>query len=109
MKNMHTLYRIILLCTTLSLLLGCILKDDRLADVQSKLDQNRKKWASAMASNYQFNFRWKCFCSQEYVEPVSISVRESRIVDVAFVKDDVPFAIGGIEDYRTIRKGVDRL
>ncbi len=102
-------YRIILLCTTLSLLLGCILKDDRLADVQSKLDQNRKKWASAMASNYQFNFRWKCFCSQEYVEPVSISVRESRIVDVAFVKDDVPFAIGGIEDYRTIEGLFDLL
>ena len=102
-------YRIILLCTTLSLLLGCILKDDRLADVQSKLDQNRKKWASAMASNYQFNFRWKCFCSQEYVEPVSISVRESRIVDVAFVKDDVPVAVEGLERYRAIEGLFDLL
>ena len=62
-----------------------------------------------MASNYQFNFRWKCFCVEAYVEPVSISVRESRIVDVAFVKDDVPFAIGGIEDYRTIEGLFDLL
>ena len=63
-------YRMVLLCVTLSLLLGCILKDDRLADVQSKLDQNRKKWTSAMVSNYQFNFRWDLFLrSEEYVDP----------------------------------------
>jgi hypothetical protein len=98
--------RIVLLCGTLFLLLGCILKDDRLADVQSELDQNRKKWASAMASNYQFNFRWECYCSEEYVTPVNITVRENRIVAVDFVvKHRVPFAI----DYQTIEGLFDLL
>ena len=103
-------YRIILLCATLSLLLGCILKDDeRLTNIQSELDQNRKKWASAVVSNYQFNFRWKCFCSEEFVEPVNISVRENRIVDVAFVADDVPFTMIGLWRYQTVDKLFDLL
>jgi hypothetical protein len=101
--------RIVLLCGTLFLLLGCILKDDRLADVQSELDQNRKKWASAMASNYQFNFRWECYCSPEYVGPVNISVRENRIDGAAFVEDDVPVAVEGLERYRTIEGLFDLL
>ena len=48
------------------------------------------------------NFRWECYCGQEYVEPVSISVRENRIVDVAFVTDNVPFTIGTLWKYRTV-------
>ena len=103
-------YRIILLCATLSLLLGCILKgDDRLTDVQSKLDQNRKKWTSAMVSNYELNFRWKCYCPEEFVEPVNISVRENRIVDVAFLADDIPFTIIGLWRYQTVDKLFDLL
>ena len=77
-------------------------KGDRLADVQWELDQNRKKWLSKLVSNYQFNFRWECYCGQEYVKPVSISVRENRIVDVAFVTDNVPFTIGTLWKYRTV-------
>lgn len=103
-------YRIILLCAILSLLLGCILKDDeRLTNIQSELDQNRKKWASAVVSNYQFNFRWKCYCSEEFVEPVNISVRENRIVDVDFVADDVPFTMIGLWRYQTVDKLFDLL
>ena len=93
---------IVLLCVTLSVLWGCILKDDeRLTDIQSELDQNRRKWRSATASNYQFNFRWLCHCPF-LIEPVNISVREGRIVDVVFVADDVPFPVRGIRHYRTI-------
>ena len=103
-------YRIILLCAILSPLLGCILKDDgRLTDVQSKLDQNRKKWASAMMSNYQFNFRWLCYCTPEYVAPVNVTVRESRIDGVAFVESDVSVAIEDLKRYRTIKGLFDLL
>ena len=55
-----------------------------------------------MVSNYQFNFRWECFCNETYVEPVSISVRENKIVDTAFVEDKVPFTIGRLWKYRTV-------
>lgn len=97
-----TPYHGVLLCATFSVLLGCILKDDgRLTDIQSKLDQNRRKWTSATASHYQFNFRWLCHCPF-LIEPVNISVRANRIVDVAFVADDVPFAVRSVRHYRTI-------
>ena len=95
-------YRMVLLCAILALLLGCILKDDKFTAIQSKLDQNQRKWTSAMVSNYQFNFRWECYCSPEYVGPVNISVRENRIDGAAFVEDDVPVAVEGLERYRTI-------
>ena len=59
-----------------------------------------------MVSNYQFNFRWECYCSEEYVTPVNITVGENRIVAVDFVvKHRVPFAI----DYQTIEGLFDLL
>ena len=108
-KRIRLLYCMVLLCAILALLHGCILKDDRLADVQSKLDQNQRKWTSAMVSNYQFNFQWICYCSPEYVDPVNISVRENRIDDAVFVEDEVPVAVEGLERYRTIEGLFDLL
>ena len=114
-KRTRLLYCMVLLCVTLSLLHGCILKDDRLADVQSKLDQNRQKWISKVVSNYQFNFQWNCFCVPEHVAPVNISVRENRIGSAAFVEDNVPVAVEGLKRYRTIdglfdllQEGIDK-
>lgn len=100
-----TPYRIILLCVTLPLLLSCDLTDNVFKstdnDTQSELDLNRKKWASAMVRNYEFYFQWNCvFCDFGEGGPVIISVRESRIVDINFVVDDVD-TIGGF-NYHTI-------
>ena len=108
-KRIRLLYCMVLLCAILAMLHGCILKDDRLADVQSKLDQNRKKWMSKVVSNYQFNFRWECYCSPEYVGPVNISVRENRIDGAVFVENEVPVAVEGLERYRTIEGLFDLL
>ena len=108
-QRIPLLYCMVLLCAILALLLGCILKDDKFTDIQLKLDQNQRKWTSAMASNYQFNFRWECYCSPEYVGPVNISVRENRIDGAAFVEDDVPVAVEGLERYRTIEGLFDLL
>ncbi len=108
-KRIWLPYCMVLLCAILALLHGCILKDDRLADVQSKLDQNRKKWMSKVVSNYQFNFQWICYCGPEYVEPVNISVRENRIDGAVFVEDEVPVAVEGLERYRTIERLFDLL
>ena len=108
-KRIRLPYCMVLLCAILALLHGCVLKDDRLADIQSKLDQNQRKWTSAMVSNYQFNFRWKCYCSPEYVDPVNISVRENRIDGAVFVEDEVPVAVEGLERYRTIEGLFDLL
>ena len=68
-----------------------------------------------MVANYQFNFRWICFCALKSMEPVNITVRENRIDNAAFVERDVPGAIEDIEDYRTIdglfdllQEGIDK-
>ena len=96
MKNRHVLFRIIVLYFMLAPLCGCdILKlgDDRHVDTQSQLDSNRKKWDSEMASNYQFNFQWSCYCSMDFVAQVNITVRENRIHSTAFVEGDVPIPL----------------
>ncbi|MYE89106.1 hypothetical protein F4X33_08950 [Candidatus Poribacteria bacterium] len=43
------------------------------------------------------------------MEPVNISVRENRIVDVDFVADDVPFTMIGLWRYQTVDKLFDLL
>ena len=107
-------YRIILLCVTLSLLLGCTLGDDEshLDDIQSELNQNRKKWTSARVSNYELTFQWQCWGCSRY--PVSISVREGRIVDIDFMGEDSRY-FSGDPDYHTVdglfdlmQAGIDR-
>ena len=87
------LFRIIVLYFTLGSLCGCdILKlgSDRHVDTQSRLDSNRKKWDSEMASNYQFNFQWSCYCAMDFVAEANIIVRENRVHSAAFVEGDVP-------------------
>ena len=87
------LFRIIVSYFTLASLCGCDvlrLDDDRHVDTQSLLDSNRKKWDSEMASNYQFNFQWSCYCTMDFVAEVNISVRENRVHSAAFVEGDVP-------------------
>lgn len=118
-----TLYRMILLCAILPLLYGCQPIDSvldpadepRLAGIQFELDRNRAKWASAMVSDYEFNFRWICFCALESMAPVNITVRENRIDGAAFVEGGAPVAIGGLGGYRTIdglfdllQEGIDK-
>ncbi|MCE2397296.1 hypothetical protein J4G02_22570 [Candidatus Poribacteria bacterium] len=110
MKNTHTLYSMILLCATLSLLLGCILIDPGLkpddepglADIQLKLDLNREKWMSKMVSNYEFYFQRHCFCFEDDIAPVIISVRDNRIVDVNFVGGNALRTIKDFDDYLTV-------
>ena len=123
MKNRHTLYPMILLCATLPVLLGCIPigsvinpDDEReLGDIQFELNLNRAKWTSAMVSDYQFNFRWICFCAMESMASVNITVRENRIDSAAFMEGGAPVAVGGLEGYRTIdglfdllQEGIDK-
>ena len=106
MKNRHVLFRIIVLYFMLAPLCGCdILKlgNDRHVDTQSQLDNNRKKWDSEMASNYQFSFQWSCFCIIDFVAQVNITVRDNRIHSAAFVEGDVPIPLNvAVERYQSM-------
>ena len=100
------LFRMIVIYFMLASLCGCdILRlgDDRHVDTQSFLDSNRKTWDSQMASNYQFNFRWSCYCTMDFVAEVNITVRENRIQGAAFVEGDVPIPLdAAIERYKVM-------
>ena len=102
----HILCRLIAICVMLASLCGCeivSLGEDRHVDTQSQLDYNRKKWDAEMASNYQFGFEWSCYCIEDYVAPVNITVRDNRVRGAAFVEGDVPIPIDiAIERYQTI-------
>ena len=93
MRNRRVLFRMIVLYFVLAPLCGCdILKlgNDRHVDIQSRLDNNRKKWDSEMVSNYQFDFQWSCYCIVDFVAQVNITVRDNQIHSAAFVEGDVP-------------------
>ena len=100
------LFRIIVLYFTLAPLCGCDilrLADDRHVDTQSQLDNNRKKWDSEMASNYQFSFQWSCYCTMDFVAQVNITVLENRIHSAAYVDGDVPIPLEvAIERYEAM-------
>ena len=100
------LFRIIVLYFTLAPLCGCDilrLADDRHVDTQSQLDNNRKKWDSEMASNYQFSFQWSCYCTMDFVAQVNITVQENRIHSAASVDGDVPIPLEvAIERYEAM-------
>ena len=100
------LFRIIVLYFTLAPLCGCDilrLADDRHVDTQSQLDNNRKKWDSEMASNYQFSFQWSCYCTMDFVAQVNITVLENRIHSAAYVDGDVSIPLEvAIERYEAM-------
>ena len=103
----------ILIYCMLAPLCGCdILRlgDDRHVDTQSFLDSNRKMWKSQMASNYQFNFQWSCYCTMDFVAEVNITVGENRIQGAAFVKGDVPIPLdAAVERYKVVESLFDLL
>ena len=100
------LLRAILIYCMLAPLCGCdILRlgDDRHVDTQSLLDSSRKTWDSQMASNYQFNFQWSCYCTMDFVAEVNITVGENRIQGAAFIESDVPIPLNAaIERYKVM-------
>ena len=46
------------------------------------LDDNFKLWKSQRINNYSFNFRWSCYCTKEFIEPVNIIVKNNQIEKV---------------------------
>ncbi len=53
---------------------------------QTELDLNRQLWESRAIERYHIEHRWICFCPQEYVALVDISVQDGAIVDIKFAE-----------------------
>lgn len=57
-------------------------------DVVAAFRLNQSKWAAQQIKNYQFVFRRICFCLQDYVRPVIITVRDGKIQAVRYADRD---------------------
>jgi len=51
------------------------------------LHANRATWEALDVATYSFDFAWNCFCFEEYVEPVTITVTDGEITEVTRVAD----------------------
>ena len=75
-------------------------------DIQAALDRNRARWENSHFKNYDFTFRWICFCTSGFVTPVNISVRNGEIKSISQDGQDLPASqfvnyrnIGGLFDF----------
>jgi hypothetical protein len=74
------------------------------------LEANRKKFESAVGSNYTVEYGLTCFCTTDATAPVRLTVRNGAIVSVVRLSDgaSVPPATWPIT-YRTVAQIFDEL
>ena len=68
----------------------------------SLLEANRALWASSGVDSYRYRFRWQCFCMDEYVRVVDITVMNGAIVSVVDASTGRPVSEEAAAYYRTI-------
>ncbi|WP_338737982.1 DUF6174 domain-containing protein [Candidatus Dehalogenimonas loeffleri] len=69
-----------------SLIAGCSLGK---SPTQKELDAARILWDSVLIEDYQFQLRVSCFCPQEIVQPVLISVIDGVVTDRIYAETGV--------------------
>ncbi len=70
--------------------------------VQSKLTGNRNKWQSKEIRDYEFTFQWNCFCTEEFVAAVNVSIRDGTIDTIVSVEDGISVNQSRFKDYRSV-------
>jgi len=68
----------------------------------SLLEVNRALWSSSGIDSYRYRFRWECFCGEEYVRVVDITVLHGAIVSVVEASTGRPVSERAAAYYRTI-------
>jgi hypothetical protein len=85
------------------------------AATDSTLEANRTLWSSSRIQSYRYRFRWECFCGQDVVQIVEVTVMRGSVVSVVDAVTGKPLAAEAAARYRTIdglfdflRQAVDR-
>jgi hypothetical protein len=73
-----------------------------LTEVERNLDQVETQWQAQDLSDYRFQFRWQCFCPEDYRELVWITVRGGEITSVETVDPDSDVTPLDNSEYRTV-------
>lgn len=61
---------------------GCSTGTSSDADEPGDFAAAQQRWEAAALTDYRFDFEQQCFCVREQVQPVTIEVRDGRIVRV---------------------------
>ena len=98
----------ILICTLLSLALACNGTQPKFDQAQAELDTNRTSWGHTGASDYKYEYRVLCECSDNLGQTVKVTVSDGNVVSVVYAESgeygklgDPPMAAGSPR-YHTI-------
>lgn len=67
---------------------------------QGDLDAARRTWEATGYRDYEFTFRWECFCA--YTEQIKLVVRDGAVTDVVEVATGNPPTVSVGQTYPTI-------
>ena len=81
---------------------GC--SDDPIthADVRGRLTQARALWDVKGSDDYDFEFRWSCFCDPAHVALVRLTVVDGSVQSAIYLEDDTAVPADQLARYRTI-------
>ncbi len=68
---------------------------------------NWNKWESMNMTHYVYNFRASCYCIDEWVREVSVTVNNDSVISLIFTDDGEPPPILQISDCHTINSLFD--
>ena len=69
--------------------------------------KNKNIWDSYQMDNYSFDFRSNCYCVDEWVREVNVSVNKELITDVFFTDDSLNPTILKLNDWYSINNLFD--
>lgn len=78
---------------------GC--KDSPIGPVTT-LDSAQERWEKENVQDYTFEFRWLCFCTPDYVRPVSLTVRGGVLISGEYTDTGSTLTIEQLDRYQTI-------
>ena len=67
-----------------------------------ELVENRNKWQSKGIRDYEFSFQWSCFCTEELVAPVNVSIVDGAIDTIVSAGDGLSLDSSRFKDYRSV-------
>ncbi len=69
--------------------------------------KNWNKWESMNMTHYGYNFRASCYCIDEWVREVSVTVNNDSVISILFTDDGEPPQILQISNWHTINSLFD--